>query len=72
MLFRSQALDINMINTLDEQQEFPDLTVEENFLELSLVFRHFVRAYTPQCPSRIIEDQGQILKAESQKLLHPK
>ena len=26
-----QALDINMINTLDEQQEFPDSTVEEKF-----------------------------------------
>ena len=24
-----QALDINMISTLDEQQELPDLTVEE-------------------------------------------
>ena len=23
-----QALDINMINTLDEQQELPDLTIE--------------------------------------------
>ena len=26
-----QALDINMLNTLDEQQELPDPTVEEKF-----------------------------------------
>ena len=26
-----QALDINMVNTLDEQQELPDPTVEEKF-----------------------------------------
>ena len=26
-----QALEINMVNTLDEQQEFPDCTVEEKF-----------------------------------------
>ena len=26
-----QSLDINMISTLDEQQELPDLTIEENF-----------------------------------------
>ena len=26
-----QALDINMVNTLDEQQEFPDPTIEEKF-----------------------------------------
>ena len=35
MLFRSesnlQALDINMVDTLDEQQGFPDPTVEEKF-----------------------------------------
>ena len=26
-----QALDINMVNTVEEEQEFPDPTVEENF-----------------------------------------
>ena len=65
-----QALDINMFNALDEQEELAPPIIEDNFLNSSWYANILYVFLNLNVPPRFSKTKGKILKVESCKLLH--